>query len=190
LEFKISNQKNIIGSFKTNLGDIVGSKNQILSTKIANTSIEMIIQCEELSICKEVLELSLSCNNLKNVRTGFLSYFKNNRCYIALSRSRENMSYVRIFKTENVKSSNPIFEKFKISAQSLCNGDIYRPVKIEAYHEKSGDNDRKIGEFITSMKELRESRNNTSYLLKNNNETVGKLKLDKCLITSENSFLD
>jgi hypothetical protein len=49
LEFRISNQKNIIGSFKTNLGEIVGSKNQILSAKIANTSIEMIIQCEEKS---------------------------------------------------------------------------------------------------------------------------------------------
>jgi len=119
------NQKNnsLLGSYKTSVGEIVGSKNQTLITLI-NNSVEFIVKCEELTTCKESLELSLACNNLKCVRTGLFSIFKTNRSYLAISRSREDMSYVRVYNTEFVQSHNPVFPPFKISGQTLCNGDI------------------------------------------------------------------
>jgi hypothetical protein len=59
------------------VGEIVGSKNQTLSVVI-NNSINLLVKCEELTACKETLELSIKCADIKCVRTGLFSSMKTN----------------------------------------------------------------------------------------------------------------
>lgn len=78
--------------------------------------------------------------------------------FLVFLRSREDGTYVRVHNTEVIPSNlNPIWNPFKVKLQTLCNGDIYRPIKIECWdHEGSGKHDY-IGEVTVSINDVMET---------------------------------
>ncbi|KAG2458380.1 CPNE3 protein, partial [Polypterus senegalus] len=61
-------------------------------------------------------------------------------------------------RTEVIKNNlNPVWRPFKINLQSLCGGDMEKPIKVECYdYDNDGSHDL-IGIFETKMKELQQA---------------------------------
>nr|XP_004568539.2 copine-3 isoform X1 [Maylandia zebra] len=61
-------------------------------------------------------------------------------------------------RTEVVKNNlNPVWRPFQIPIQSLCAGDVEKPIKIDCYdHNNSGDHDF-IGTFQTSLSQIQQA---------------------------------
>ncbi|XP_031584230.1 copine-3-like isoform X2 [Oreochromis aureus] len=61
-------------------------------------------------------------------------------------------------RTEVVKNNlNPVWRPFQIPVQSLCAGDVEKPIKIDCYdHNNSGDHDF-IGTFQSSLSQIQQA---------------------------------
>ncbi|XP_051970505.1 copine-3-like isoform X1 [Xyrauchen texanus] len=104
-------------------------------------------------------------------------------------------------RTEVVKKNlNPSWRPFKIPFQSLCGGDMEKPIKVECYdHDKDGSHDL-IGIFETTMKRLQEASrtspaefecmNSKKKQKKKNYKNSGIVSVKVCQITREYTFLD
>ncbi|XP_051543228.1 copine-3-like isoform X3 [Myxocyprinus asiaticus] len=104
-------------------------------------------------------------------------------------------------RTEVVKKNlNPSWRPFKIPLQSLCGGDMEKPIKVECYdYDNDGSHDL-IGIFETTLKRLQEASrtspaefeciNSKKKQKKKNYKNSGVVSVKVCQITREYTFLD
>ncbi|MCJ8728560.1 hypothetical protein PDJAM_G00005790 [Pangasius djambal] len=104
-------------------------------------------------------------------------------------------------RTEVVKNNlNPCWRPFKIPLQSLCGGDMEKPIKVECYdYDNDGSHDL-IGIFETNMKRLQEATrtspaefdcvNMKKKQKKKNYKNSGVVSVKLCQVVKEYSFLD
>ncbi|XP_051969733.1 copine-3 [Xyrauchen texanus] len=104
-------------------------------------------------------------------------------------------------RTEVVKNNlNPSWRPFKISLQSVCGGDIEKPIKVECYDYDSDGSHDLIGIFETTVKRLQEASrttpaefeciNSKKKQKKKNYKNSGVVSVKVCQITREYTFLD
>ena len=161
-----------LGSVLTTLGKIVasgggaGSQGQGITLKLVNeerrgTNVgELIITSEELSQCKDELEIQFVGKKLDKK-----DWFGSSDPFLQISRANERPGdFTVVHRTEHISNNvNPTWKKFIIPLRTLCNGDIDRNLKIECFdHNKSG-NHSYIGEFFVTARHLMDgpsSKNN------------------------------
>lgn len=186
-----------LGEFETTLADIVASSTgrqfagKLRQRSGSTTHGEIIIVTEEVSACKQSIEIQFRARDLEK-----LCWFVRNDPFLVISRSNEDGSHSVVAKSE-VKNStqNPVWKMMKITAQSLCNADYDRSIAINCFDKRSNGDDKLIGSCHTSLRILSKgaSDDNNKYILTNEKKgkhDAGKLELMSIKITEEVSFLD
>jgi len=145
-----------LGTCQVTLGQIVSSGNIILDLihpKHRNgTNGSMIISCEELSMCKDELELQFLGKKLDKK-----DWFGSSDPFLVFSRTNEGGSYTVVHKTEHIKNNvNPLWKKFFIPVRTLCNGDYDRNIKVECFDHNLNGSHKLIGEFFITVRQLLE----------------------------------
>jgi len=145
-----------LGTCQVTLGQIVSSGNIILDLihpKHQNGSNgSMIISCEELSMCKDELELQFLGKKLDKK-----DWFGSSDPFLVFSRSNEGGTFTVVHKTEHIKNNvNPLWKKFFIPVRTLCNGDYDRNIKVECFDHNLNGSHKLIGEFFINVRQLLE----------------------------------
>eukprot|EP01126_Amoeba_proteus_P004273 TRINITY_DN1143_c0_g2_i12.p1 TRINITY_DN1143_c0_g2~~TRINITY_DN1143_c0_g2_i12.p1 ORF type:complete len:846 (-),score=168.77 TRINITY_DN1143_c0_g2_i12:199-2736(-) len=113
--------------------------------------------------------------------------------FLVFSRAKEGGSWTVVHKTENcVKTANPDWHPFSVSAQLLSNGDMKRPLLVECWDYNRNGIHSLVGSFVTSLEELKKYPNGHQFTLKNNQtkKIVGHLNLIKFDMIKQSSFLE
>ncbi|TKS88030.1 Copine-3 [Collichthys lucidus] len=104
-------------------------------------------------------------------------------------------------RTEVVKNNlNPTWRPFRIPLQSLCGGDLEKPIKVECYdYDNDGSHDL-IGTFETTMTRLQQASrtspaefeciNSKKKQKKKGYKNSGVVSVKQCQVVKEYTFLD
>uniref|UniRef100_A0A8B9HWE7 Copine-3 n=1 Tax=Astyanax mexicanus TaxID=7994 RepID=A0A8B9HWE7_ASTMX len=121
-------------------------------------------------------------------------FFGKSDPYLEFYRQTES-GWQLAHRTEVVKNNlNPCWRPFKIPLQSLCGGDLEKPIKVECYdYDNDGSHDL-IGIFETNMKRLQEAEfdciNSKKKQKKKNYKNSGVVSFKLCQVVKEYTFLD
>lgn len=190
------NESDFLGEFETTLAEIVSNAGRQfrgkLNNKKAKNAGHIIIVTEELSTCKQTIEMQFQGKHLEK-----MNWFVRNDPFLVFYRSNDDGSFSVVTKTEVIHSTqNPKWQSIKIKASSLCNGDYDRNIKIECYDNRSNGDHKLIGTCYTSLKILSNGVGDCNhYTLRNpkkqdKKEHSGHLELIKLNISEEVSFMD
>lgn len=175
-----------LGIFETTLSDIAAYSGGQFIAKLKGSSNrnygEMIIVSEEVSSCKQILEIVFRAENLRK-----LLWFRNNDPFLVISRANEDGSHSVVTKTRPVPSTqNPTWKPLVVSARNLCNGDLDRSIKIDCYDRRRSGNHKKIGTCFTTLRNFE----STPLNLVHGRNKSGCIKIDKFTVSEEYTFLD
>jgi Ca2+-dependent lipid-binding protein len=145
-----------LGGCTTTLGQVVSNRSVILDLihpdYTARTNGSLTVSCEELSMCKDEMEMQFLGKKLDKK-----DWFGSSDPFLTFSRSNEGGNYTLVHKTEHINNNiNPLWNKFLVPIRTLCNGDYDRNIKIECYDHNSSGNHSLIGEFYVTVRQLLE----------------------------------
>nr|XP_034317442.1 copine-8 isoform X1 [Crassostrea gigas] len=142
-----------MGSLECTLGELVGAPGGKLEKPLRGprrSNGTILLRAEELNKCKEEITLHFRASHLDKK-----DFFGKSDPYLQISRVNEDGSYTVVHRTEVVmKTLNPTWRPFMITARSLCNGDYDRSIKFECFDWDSDGGHDFIGEFTTNLREL------------------------------------
>ena len=118
---------------------------------------QLIVTSEELSSCKNELELQFSGKKLDKK-----DFFCSSDPFMTISKANETGKFTVVHRTEHINNNvNPVWKPFVVPVRTLCNGDLDRNLKFEVFdHNKSG-NHSYIGEFYVTARSLMEQKDAT-----------------------------
>lgn len=112
---------------------------------------EIIIVTEELSSCKQIVQMQFAAEGLPRALCGL---FRPDP-FLVISRSNEDGTFSVVIKSEPVRSSkSPVWLPINMRVRTLCNGDYERTIKIDCYDSRSSGKHSLLGSVFTSLREL------------------------------------
>lgn len=185
--------QDFLGEFETSLAEIVSSPHTQFVGKLTGIPKkdcgELILVSEEVSSCKKIIHMQFEASNLRR-----RSLFVRNDPFLVFSRSNEDGSFSRVFKTMVDQTHNPRWNPIKIHSRTLCNGDFQRTIKIDCYDQRANGGHKLIGTCYTSMTTLSKGPGEENQFILHregkNKHDCGRLALVFVNITVEVSFLD
>jgi len=149
-------QHDFLGSCTVTLGQVVSAGSVVLDllhpkySKGTNGS--LIVSSEELSMCKDELQLQFLGKKLDKK-----DWFGSSDPFLRFNRSNEGGTYTVVHQTEHINNNcNPMWKKFNIPLRALCNGDLDRNLKVECFDHNMNGNHSLIGEFFITVRQLLE----------------------------------
>merc|ERR1712096_295737 len=114
---------------------------------------QIIISSEELSMCKDELEIQFMGKKLDKK-----DWFGSSDPFLQISRANERPGdFTVVHRTEHINNNiNPVWPKFVIPIRTLCNGDLERNLKFECFDYNNNGNHSIIGEFFATARQLAE----------------------------------
>ena len=111
----------------------------------------IMISSEELSVCKDEMELQFMGKKLDRK-----DFFGSSDPFLRISRANELVNdFTLVHRTEHINNNlNPVWKPFLIPIRSLCNGDLDRSLKFECFDYNKNGNHSYIGEFFTTTRQL------------------------------------
>ncbi len=190
--------KDFLGLFETTLAEIVSFSGRQFVGKLSGVPArdcgEIIIVTEELSSCKQIVQMQFRAKSLTK-----MSWIMRNDPFLVLSRSNEDGTYSVVMKSEPVYSTqNPLWLPITMRVRTLCNGDYDRTIKIDCYDTRSNGSHKLIGSCHTCLRSLTQGPNDNKYQLINPNKqktkrsytNSGIVELVSIAVTEEITFLD
>ena len=194
-----------LGSAECTLGQIVssgggGCGGSGLTLSLSNPQYggncgHIIISSEELSMCKDELELQFMGKKLDKK-----DWFGSSDPFLQISRSNERPGdFTVVHRTEHLSNNiNPVWKKFVIPIRTLCNADLDRNLKFECLDHNNSGNHSSIGEFFTTARQLMEGPGpsniypciNKKKSNKRGYKNSGDIHLMHCKTQKAYSFLD
>ncbi|XP_043960704.1 LOW QUALITY PROTEIN: copine-3-like [Gambusia affinis] len=154
--------------------------------------------------------ITISAEEIKDNRVAFFEmearkldnkdFFGKSDPYLELYKQTET-GWQLAHRTEVVKNNlNPTWRPFRVHLQSLCGGDVEKPIKVECYdYDDDGSHDL-IGSFETTMKRLQEASrtspaefecvNSKKKQKKKGYKNSGVVSVKHCEVVKEFTFLD
>lgn len=189
------NGSDFLGEYETTLADIVSYSGRQFRGKLKHTTArdagQIVIVTEEVSACKQSIEMQLQARNLEKQ-----CWIWRNDPFLVISRSNEDGSFSVVHKTEVDRSTqNPRWKPIRITARTLCNGDHDRSIKIDCFDSRTDGDHKLIGTCHTSLRILCKgpSEDNKYPLRKKKlgtKEHSGVLELLNISVNDETTFLD
>ncbi|XP_060919921.1 copine-3-like isoform X1 [Labrus mixtus] len=187
-----------LGHLECTLGQVVSSKKLtrplVLKNKSPAGKGTITISAEEIKdnrvVNLEVEARKLDKKDLFGKSDPYLEFFKQTETGWQLAH-----------RTEVVKNNlNPTWRPFRIPLQSLCGGDLDKPIKVECYdYDNDGSHDL-IGIFETTMTRLKEASrsspaefecvNSKKKQKKKGYKNSGVVSVKHCQVVKEYTFLD
>ncbi|XP_017293326.1 copine-3 isoform X1 [Kryptolebias marmoratus] len=187
-----------LGELECTLGQVVSSKKLtrplVLKNKTPAGKGTIMISAEEIKD-NRVANFEVEARKLDNK-----DFFGKSDPYLELYKQTET-GWQLAHRTEVVKNNlNPTWKPFRIPLQSLCGGDLDKPIKVECYdYDDNGSHDL-IGSFETTMKHLQEASrtspaefeciNSKKKQKKKGYKNSGVVSVKFCQVVKEYSFLD
>uniref|UniRef100_A0A1A8HIV2 Copine-3 n=1 Tax=Nothobranchius korthausae TaxID=1143690 RepID=A0A1A8HIV2_9TELE len=187
-----------LGELECTLGQVVSSKNLtrplILKNKTPAGKGTIIISAEEIKD-NRVVNFEVQARKLDNK-----DLFGKSDPYLEFHK-QTGSGWQLAHRTEVVKNNlNPTWKPFRIPLQSLCGGDMEKPIKVECYdYDNDGSHDL-IGTFETTMKRLQEASqtspaefeciNSKKKQKKKSYKNSGVVCVKLCQVVKEYTFLD
>lgn len=196
LEKDVQND-DFLGFFETTLSDLVSfSGRQFIGklTGVPNKECgEIIIVTEELMSCRQIAEMHFEAKDLPKQ----MPVFRNDP-FLAISRSNEDGSYSVVARTETCRStSHATWKPITIRITTLCNGDFDRAIRMDCFDNRINGSHKIIGTCYTSLRNLNNPNEPAMNLINEEKQKItpelaaaGTLKIIKCSITEETTFLD
>lgn len=175
-----------LGVFETTLSDIAAYSGGQFIGKLRGAPNrncgEIIVVSEEVSTCKQILEIEFRAENLTK-----MLWFRNNDPYLVFSRANEDGSHSIVCKTGIARSTqNPTWKPLVVTARNLCNGDLDRSIKIDCYDHRRNGSHKIIGTCYTTLRAFK----STPLNLVHGRKKFGCIKIDKFNVREEFTFLD
>lgn len=147
--------KEFLGYLETTLAEIVSFASRqyvrTLSGLPDRNCGSIIIVTEELSSCKQIVQMRLAAENLPRSICGL---FRPDP-FLVIARSNEDGTFSVVIKSEPVRSTkSPLWLPINMRVRTLCNGDYERTIKIDCYDSRSSGKHVLIGSCYTSLREL------------------------------------
>lgn len=182
----VGGRSEILGTFDTTLSDIVAHSGRqfIGQLKVPPQRVcgEIIIVAEEVSTCKQIIEVQFRGEHLTKA-----SWLSSNDAFLMFYRSNEDGTESVVAKTEVIRSSqNPIWKPLKLRSTRLCNGDLDRCIKISCFDSRKNGNHKLIGTCYATVRSIE----STPLNLMNGKKKAGALKIESFHVTQEITFLD
>ncbi|XP_028818181.1 copine-3 isoform X1 [Denticeps clupeoides] len=187
-----------LGEFECTLGQIVSSRKLTRPLVLKNQKPAgkgSITICAEEITDNRVVNFEADARKLDNK-----DFFGKSDPYLEFYRQIET-GWQLAHRTEVVKNNlNPSWRPFKIPLQSLCGGDLEKPIKVECYdYDNDGSHDL-IGTFETTLKRMTEASrtspaefeciNIKKKQKKKNYKNSGIVCIKLCQVVKEYTFLD
>jgi hypothetical protein len=148
-------QHDFLGSCTVTLGQVVSAPAvlDLMHPKYnKGTCGSLIVSCEELSTCKDELQLQFLAKKLDKK-----DWFGSSDPFLRFNRTNEGGTYTVVHQTEHINNNcNPMWKKFTIPVRTLCNGDLDRNLKVECFDHNMNGNHALIGEFFITVRQLLE----------------------------------
>ncbi|CAI5673859.1 unnamed protein product [Oreochromis niloticus] len=187
-----------LGELECTLGQVVSSKKLtrplVLKNKSPAGKGTITINAEEIKD-NRVVNFEVAARKLDNK-----DLFGKSDPYLEFYKQTET-GWQLAHRTEVVKNNlNPTWRPFRIPLQSLCGGDMEKPIKVECYdYDNDGSHDL-IGVFETTMKRLQEAShtspaefeciNSKKKQKKKGYKNSGVVSVKLCQVVKEYTFLD
>jgi len=181
----------LVGNVFTSLGDILGSKNQILIEDIMEKEKKrgkLILRTEIVQGTQGFAKMRIAAKNLKN----YGGWFSTSSPFFHLSRVHEETTSIVTYQSDKVlKNLNPSWKDFEISLQTLCNNDVLRPIECTVYDRKRFRN-KMMGQCSFSIDDLKNNlaRNFDLKKPKSNKKNYGSLEVVDFNFREKPSFLE
>jgi hypothetical protein len=151
---------------------------------------KIIVRAEEVRPSRDVVHLQLRGHKLDKK-----DFFGKSDPYLNFFRLTNDGSWVKVHTTEYINNTlNPVWAPFEISAQSLCNGNYEKPIKIECF-DKDSSSDELIGIAEFPARALLQHGNrfdlkHPSKVHKKKYTNSGQLEVATVIVRQEFSFID
>jgi len=185
------NKWELVGNVYTTLGEIVGSKNSTAIFDIKNKNKvtgKLIIRSEKVNTkASSIVYFQIHGRKLTNKN----GWFSTSSPYFKFARMTGDAGNVVVYTSETIKKNlNPQWAPFSINLQTLCNGDLMRPVSLEVYTRKRFT-EKLIGSCIFTLDELINQEKRQFVLSKpDKKKKYGIIEIKSFSIQEQPSFLD
>uniref|UniRef100_A0A096LWS7 Copine-3 n=1 Tax=Poecilia formosa TaxID=48698 RepID=A0A096LWS7_POEFO len=192
------NDDDFLGELECTLGQVVSSRKLTRPLTLKNQKPAgkgtITISAEEIKD-NRVARFEVEARKLDNK-----DFFGKSDPYLELYKQTET-GWQLAHRTEVVKNNlNPTWKPFRVPLQSLCGGDLEKPIKVECYdYDDDGSHDL-IGSFETTMKRLQEASrtspaefeciNSKKKQKKKGYKNSGVVSVKHCEVVKEYTFLD
>uniref|UniRef100_A0A3P9LXP6 Copine-3 n=1 Tax=Oryzias latipes TaxID=8090 RepID=A0A3P9LXP6_ORYLA len=187
-----------LGQLECNLGQVVSSKKLTRPLVLKNNKPAgkgTITICAEEIKDNRMVNFEVEARKLDNK-----DLFGKSDPYLEFYRQTDS-TWQLAHRTEVVKNNlNPTWRPFRIPLQSLCGGDLDKPIKVECYDYDSDGSHDLIGTFETTMKRLQEASrtspaefeciNGKKKQKKKGYKNSGIVSVKVCQVVKEYTFLD
>ena len=145
------NSHDFLGRCEAPLGSIVSSGTFVSVLRdTPKSGSKIYVSAEELKSSKEVVKLQFRAEKLDKK-----DFFGKSDPYFVLQKSAQGQNWTVVKRSEvKMKTLNPTWDPFEISAKYLCNGDHSRPLKIDVYDWDSTGSHDYIGSLNTTLSQL------------------------------------
>ncbi|XP_051910702.1 copine-3-like isoform X1 [Hippocampus zosterae] len=187
-----------LGELECTLGQVVSSKKLtrplVLKNKSPAGKGTITISAEEIKD-NRVVNFEVEARKLDNK-----DFFGKSDPYLEFYKMTET-GWQLAHRTEVVKNNlNPTWRPFRIPLQSLCGGDMEKPIKVDCFDYDSDGSHDLIGTFETTMKRLQEASrtspaefeciNSKKKQKKKSYKNSGVVSVKHCQVVKEYTFLD
>lgn len=179
-----------IGSAETNVGKIVGSRNQVAIFDLLGKSKEktgkLIVRAEKVGDNREIFNCRIAAKKLMD-----LHFFSKTSPFFRISKGLEDKTWLKVYESEWYKSNlSPVFKPFEIKVEKLCNGDHLRPLLIEVFdHEESG-NHQFVGSTSFTLQKLFQENASMLELKNKKGKNAGEIHFNQKSLTLKAEFID
>jgi hypothetical protein len=190
------------------MGQLMGAQGQALALALGKNSQgkgynrgKVYLRAETKSHCNDLLHLQLSAKKLDN-KDGM---FGKSDPFVVVSRCKEDGTWVVVWKSTVVYNNlNPTWPLMRVKVQTLCNGDLHRPIKVDIWDYESSGAHQYIGGFRSSVQELIDAPTSArTYAVVNDSKkksgfratfgmykNSGSLIVNRCIVEPRPSFLE
>ncbi|XP_072412234.1 copine-1-like isoform X1 [Chiloscyllium punctatum] len=186
-----------LGGVECTLGQIVSSKSftrplQLKKGKLAGKG-NITVVAEEIRDKRSAV-LQLEARNLENK-----DFMGKSDPFLELYRQGDGDKWQLAYRSEVIKNNlNPNWKPFSVSLQSLCNGDMQKPIKVAINDKDESTGSDLIGECTAPAQKLLEAENqviefeciNPEKKKKKSYKNSGIIRVRSCKLETEYSFLD
>ncbi|KAM9332390.1 copine-3 isoform 1-T1 [Pholidichthys leucotaenia] len=187
-----------LGELECTLGQVVSSKKLtrplVLKNKSPAGKGTITVSAEEIKD-NRVVNFEVEARKLDNK-----DFFGKSDPYLEFYKESPT-GWQLAHRTEVVKDNlNPTWKPFRIPLQSLCGGDMEKPIKVECYDYDSDGSHDLIGIFETTMKRLQDASrtspaefeciNSKKKQKKKGYKNSGVVSVKLCQVVKEYTFLD
>ncbi|XP_026148539.1 copine-3-like isoform X1 [Mastacembelus armatus] len=187
-----------LGELECTLGQIVSSRKltkPLVMKDKRPAGKGTITICAEERTDSRVVELDVAARKLDKK-----DFFGKSDPFLEFYRQTET-GWLLAHRTEVVKNNlNPVWRPFRIPLQSLCGGDVEKPIKVDCYDYNNSGSHELIGSFQTTLCQIQQASqtyaaefgciNSKKQQKKRGYKNSGVVIVKQCKIVKEYTFLD